>query len=212
MDPALALCSVFRLVAMVQKRMRLGGECASSSQRAPPLALDMGCRRSATEPESLTPSADRLIALRRRRRNVFERLTVMFSSLGLFKKTRCPDIQNCKRTNCLFSHSQDTPAEPAALNIPIHAPKPQAQPQREQPKPTPSSSSLQTKTVPSKRTASELQTTNRTAAVEPPRKISKVGPTQKPRAIPTSTQTPVSSKMLGCCATICGDAQRVTHF
>jgi RNA exonuclease 1 len=120
----------------------------------------------------------------------------MFSSLGLFKRTKCPDIQNCKRTTCVFSHSQDAPAEPAALNIPIHAPKPQPQPQREKPKPTPSSSSLQAWTIPSKRTASELQTTNGTATVERPRKISKVGPAQNPGAVPTLTQTPVSSKPL----------------
>lgn len=137
----------------------------------------------------------------------------MFSSSGLFKKTRCPDIQNCKRTTCLFSHSQDTPAEPPALSIPIHASKPQPQPQREKIKPTPSSSALQTQTVPSKRAASELQTTNGIATAEPPRKISKIGPARNPGAIPTSTQTPVSYKPLDFRTAICvRNAQYVTHF
>lgn len=132
----------------------------------------------------------------------------MFSSLGLFKKTRCPDIQNCKRTTCIFSHSQDAPAEPAALNIPIYASKSQPQPQKEKTKPTPSSSSLQTQRVPSKRPASELQT----LTIEPPRKISKVGTTKKPGAIPTSTQTSVSAKLLDTHATNrVRNAQDVTH-
>ena len=117
----------------------------------------------------------------------------MFSSLGLFKKTKCPDIENCKRPTCIFSHSEDTPAEPAALDIPIHASKPQPQPQKEKAKPTPSSSSLKTQAVPSKRPASQLQT----PTVGPPRKISKVGAARNPSAVPTSTQTPVSSKSLG---------------
>lgn len=136
----------------------------------------------------------------------------MFSTLGLFKKTRCPDAQNCKRTTCLFSHSQDTPAEPPALNIPIHTPKPQPQPRREQPKPTPSSSSSQNRTVPSKRAASEFQTTNGITTAEPPRKISKFGPTQRPGAVSTSTRTSVSSKLLDCCTTIRGNTQNVTHL
>lgn len=118
----------------------------------------------------------------------------MFSSLGLFKKTRCPDIQNCKRTTCIFSHTQDAPAEPTALNIPVNAPQPQPQlqPRKERPTPTPSSSALQTRSVPSKRSSSELQT----PAVGPPRKISKVGPTKNPSAVPTSTQTSVSPQPL----------------
>ena len=139
-------------------------------------------------------------------------LTPMFSSLGLFKKTRCPDIQNCKRTTCLFSHSQDVPAEPTPLDIPIHTPKPQLQPQREQPKPTPSSSSPRNQTIPSKRAASELQTTNGITTVEPPRKISKVGTARRPGAVPTSTQTYVSSKLLDYCTMIRGNAQDVTHL
>lgn len=132
----------------------------------------------------------------------------MFSTLGLFKKTRCPTIQDCKRTNCPFSHSQDTPAEPPALNIPVHTPKPRPQPQKErkeQPKPTPSSSSLQNLRVPSKRAVSELQTAGGIAAIEPPRKLSKVGLAQKPGAVPTPAQTPVSPKLLGCCTTIRGN-------
>lgn len=121
----------------------------------------------------------------------------MFSSLGLFKETRCPDIQNCKRTPCLFSHSQDTLAEPAALDIPIQTPKPRPQPRREQPRPTPSSSSsLQNQTIPSKRAASELQTANGIATVEPPRKISKIGTARKPGAVPTSAQISVSPRLL----------------
>ena len=116
-------------------------------------------------------------------------LTVMFSSLGLFKKTKCPDIQHCKRTTCVFSHDQGTTTEPVALDIPIHAPKPQPQPQKEKPVPNPSSSSTRSQTVPSKRPASELQT----STVGPPRKISKVGSAQKPGVVPTLTQTHVRS-------------------
>lgn len=139
--------------------------------------------------------------------------TVMFSSTGLFKKTRCPDIQNCKRTTCLFSHSQDASAEPPALNIPIHASRPQPQPQREKLKPASSSSALWTQTVPSKRAASELQTANGIVTAEPPRKISKIGPARNPGAVPTSTQTPVSYKPPNFRTTICvRNAQDITHF
>ena len=123
----------------------------------------------------------------------------MFSSLGLFKKTKCPDIQNCKRTTCIFSHSQGAPAESAALDIPIRASKSEPQPQKGKQKHTPSSSSLRVQTVPSKRT---LQTTDGAATVEPPRKVSKVGPTRNPGAVPTLTQTPVSSKLLGTRTTV----------
>lgn len=113
----------------------------------------------------------------------------MFTSLGLFGKTKCPDIQNCKRSSCLFSHNPDAPAGPEPLEIPIHATKPQPQPQKEKPKPTPSSS-VRAPTIPSKRSASEIRTANGVAAVEPPRKISRVGSAKNSSAIPTSSQTP----------------------
>ena len=139
----------------------------------------------------------------------------MFSTLGLFKKTRCPAIQNCERTNCPFSHSQSTPAEPPALNIPIHTPEPQPQPRKErkeQPKPTPSSSSLQNLRVPSKRAASELQTGGGIAAIEPPRKISKVGPAQNFGAVPKPAQTPVSPEILDRRTTIRDNTRYATHL
>ena len=129
----------------------------------------------------------------------------MFSSLGLFKKTKCPDLQHCKRTTCIFSHDQDATIEPVALDIPIHASKPQPQPQKEKPVPGPSSSSTRAQTVPSKRPASELQT----STVGPPRKISTVGSAQKPGAVPTLTQTHVSSDTHT--TTRAHDAQDVTH-
>lgn len=184
---------------------------AEESEAVSPGAFPRGVLGDPRMRLNFPSSTPRLLGRGKTRKGASEGLTTMFSSLGLFKKTRCPDIQNCKRASCLFSHSQNTPAEPMALNIPIHAPKPKPEPQREQLKPTPSSSSLQTKAVPSKRAASHLQTTSRIAAIEPPRKISKVGSTRNPGAVPTSTQTPVSSQPLGCYATICGNAQDVTH-
>lgn len=130
----------------------------------------------------------------------------MFTSLGLFKKTRCPDIQNCERTTCLFSHSPDAPADPPALEIPIHVSKPYPQPQKDKQKPAPSPFASQIRAIPSKRAASEIQTAVG-SAIEPPRKISKVGPSKKPGAIPTSTQTSVSSKSAELRSAIC-DRQR----
>ena len=115
----------------------------------------------------------------------------MFTNLGLFKKTRCPNLQTCTRTTCLFSHDPGLSAEPPTLNIPVHAPKPTPQVQKEKPAPTPSSSS-RTQTIPSKRSASEIQNTNKFAAVGPPRKTSKVGSTRNSGPIPTSTHTSVS--------------------
>ena len=132
----------------------------------------------------------------------------MFSSLGLFKKTKCPDIQNCKRTTCVFSHDEDATTEPAALDIPTHASNPQPRLHKEKAVPTPSSSSQRAQTVPSKRAASELQT----PAVGPPRKISKVGSAQNPGAVPTLSQTPVSHRPLDTRATTrVRNAQDVTH-
>ncbi|KAJ6628711.1 hypothetical protein B0H10DRAFT_1988935 [Mycena sp. CBHHK59/15] len=51
----------------------------------------------------------------------------MFSSLRLFQQIACPDLRECTRPNCLFSHRTDLPPQPP-LVPPTAAPQPTAGP------------------------------------------------------------------------------------
>lgn len=123
----------------------------------------------------------------------------MFTSLGLFKKTRCPDIQNCKRTTCLFSHTPGAPHEPPPLMIPIDVPKPRPQVYKRNSNPNPEP--FHTQTIPSKRSSSDIQTANGTPPIEPPRKLSKLGTTQKSITVATSSVSPIPNCILRCTPT-----------
>ncbi|TFK55937.1 hypothetical protein OE88DRAFT_1621054 [Heliocybe sulcata] len=113
----------------------------------------------------------------------------MFSLLGLFQKLPCPDRNNCKRPQCLFSHRPDA-SETLSLNIPVDEPKPT-------PAAGPSTSTSANLTVPAKRPALSQpdllrrpgSASNGNAAPEPPRKLQKTGPVSKPVAVPTATTT-----------------------
>ncbi|KAG6873752.1 hypothetical protein C0995_011571 [Termitomyces sp. Mi166 len=85
----------------------------------------------------------------------------MFSSVGLFQSLACPDGPECARTPCLFSHRHPVPPPPA-LSIPLKsAPAP---------------------TVPAKRSSSPAK-----PPAEPPRKLQKLAPPQRP--LPASHST-----------------------
>lgn len=112
--------------------------------------------------------------------------TVMFSSLGLFANLACPAGLQCLRPSCLYSHRSDLPL-PHSLNIPI-----------EKPKATPRPNHVAT-TIPAKRAATHTPATHFPAsstvagpssissnATEPPRKLQRLGVTEK-RVTATST-------------------------
>jgi hypothetical protein len=115
----------------------------------------------------------------------------MFTTLGLFHKTRCPDRQNCKRPNCIFSHRPDLPQEPA-LNIPVYVPKQQQQ------NPQPTSS------IPLKRPL-DTPAINGSSSYEPPSKAQRVGTTQRPLSVPTASQSSVSPMQFALLGTCSGD-------
>ncbi len=120
----------------------------------------------------------------------------MFSTLGLFRNLSCPQKDTCSLQNCLYSHSPNLP-NPRPLNF-------------VQATPVASTSSTPTKTraksvviVPAKRPAtSPIKKTPASASAEPPTKLQKVGPTQRPTAVPSATRTEVSvGESLQCCPT-----------
>ncbi|KAL0949464.1 hypothetical protein HGRIS_009518 [Hohenbuehelia grisea] len=130
----------------------------------------------------------------------------MFSSLGLFQGLQCPQSSNCSRQTCLFNHSSDL-KPPPSLQIPVDEPK--------QPSSSQSSSAATTVAAPApsapvrslaksgpaphtKRTlpAASSQSQFKGAGFsslngpgEPPRKLQKLGPTQRPVALPTASHT-----------------------
>ena len=108
----------------------------------------------------------------------------MFSPLGLFKNLPCPQPDGCTRQNCLYSHSPNTPKQ-RPLNLVPHRQLSSIQ--------STSRSATQSKpqeTVPAKRPAiSPVKSSP--ISTEPPRKLQKVGPTQQPLAIPSTSTTEV---------------------
>ncbi|KAI0750713.1 Rexo1 protein [Daedaleopsis nitida] len=122
----------------------------------------------------------------------------MFSSLGLFHNLPCPEKQHCKRPNCVFSHRPDLTQIPVT-HVPVDLPKHAnastgvAQSFTSQPVAGPST------VVPAKRSISSPlrpQAPRNGASSEPPRKLLRTGPPQRPVAVPvgattTSTGAPV---------------------
>ncbi|KAJ7507912.1 Rexo1 protein [Mycena galericulata] len=94
----------------------------------------------------------------------------MFSSLRLFQQLACPDIPQCQRSNCLFSHRTDLPPPPT-LVIPVD------QPVRSASSPS---------TIPAKRSVPSASVPGPSAPQEPPRKQQKIALN---RAVPTTQQT-----------------------
>lgn len=104
----------------------------------------------------------------------------MFSALGLFRNLPCPQLDTCKRPNCLYSHSPKT-FNPKPLNlVPRRQPVASGSASRSAAQAKPS------ETVPAKRPAISPIKSDPTSA-EPPRKLQKVGPTQRPVAVKPST-------------------------
>ncbi|OBZ70194.1 RNA exonuclease 3 [Grifola frondosa] len=116
----------------------------------------------------------------------------MFPTLGLFQSLPCPDKQQCRRLNCIYSHRPDITQTPV-VHIPVDTPKATPQPastfvastSKVQQSPKSSTS------IPAKRTISSplrAGTSNGTVVVEPPRKLQRTGPVQRPGAISTAPQ------------------------
>ncbi len=134
----------------------------------------------------------------------------MFPTLGLFQKLPCPEKPKWKRPNCLFSHRDDVTEVPT-VRVPVDVPKlPQATTRAHLSTPPPVASSSKTQipipgkstSIPAKRSINSplraAGSSNGTAVshgVEPPAKLQRVGTAQRPTAIPTATQTTVSSPL-----------------
>src|SRR5689334_6269377 len=90
---------------------------------------------------------------------------VMFKSNSLFQGVQCPDLHNCNRANCLFSH-KEIPLPP--LRLPIE--EPIAKPILKPSLPIPGPSHV----VPAKRTTPAAQARpSIRPPIEPPRKLQK---------------------------------------
>ncbi|KAI0081741.1 ribonuclease H-like protein [Panus rudis PR-1116 ss-1] len=121
----------------------------------------------------------------------------MFPTLGLFQKLPCPEKDSCQRVNCIFSHDPNLPPPPT-IKIPVEAAiKPVA------PGASTTSSSKPATTTPIPKTSfphkSVVPPHKRPLATssvgaehgstsEPPKKLQRVGPTQRPIAVPTGIQ------------------------
>jgi hypothetical protein len=126
---------------------------------------------------------------------VNEPSTIMFSALGLFYNLACPRKDTCKRETCVFSHGTDLPPPPS-LFVPVEEPKAS----------TADSAHINNSTVvPAKRPAANPQprtvslsstSSNANAIGEPPRKIQKLGLTQKRASLPAPSYTSVSAMLL----------------
>ncbi|TFK75814.1 hypothetical protein BDN72DRAFT_831251 [Pluteus cervinus] len=102
----------------------------------------------------------------------------MFSSLGLFQSLPCPYKSSCTRTKCLFSHKPETQSPSYIIAVPDN--------------PTPQQST--SSNVPAKRALpalarpSGLSSPSTSSSLEPPRKLQKIGSSQKPAAVSSAVQ------------------------
>ena len=101
----------------------------------------------------------------------------MFATLGLFSSLPCPERSSCSRPNCLFSHSADIPPQ-RQLVLPKPTP---AKPTPAEPKPT---------LVPAKRPTAP------STPPEPPRKLQKVAPPQRPLPVQSSSRSEVGLSLV----------------
>ncbi|KAF5322365.1 hypothetical protein D9619_000791 [Psilocybe cf. subviscida] len=107
----------------------------------------------------------------------------MFTTLGLFNAVACPDRDACTRSSCLLSHSPDLPQPRGLARISV-APSPS--PSSSKPPPA---TPLKESVVPAKRPALISPVKAYKSAAEPPRKLQKVGPAQRPSALPGVSYT-----------------------
>jgi RNA exonuclease 1 len=105
----------------------------------------------------------------------------MFPTLRLFHNLACPDKNSCTRPTCLFSHRPDLPP-PLSLIVPF-----------EESKPSPSPSNNDGATVPAKRPVANSPLSNGSPIGEPPRKLQKLGSTQKQVAASSTSYTSVGA-------------------
>ncbi|KZT12482.1 Rexo1 protein [Laetiporus sulphureus 93-53] len=114
------------------------------------------------------------------------------SDLRLFNKLPCPDRQNCKRQNCIFSHQLGL-VEPPTVHIPVDLPK-------DTPKQSSAIASTSSHTqrsinaIPAKRSLSQqliANPSNGSSSSEPPRKLQRTGPIRRPIATLMYVQTGV---------------------
>jgi len=105
----------------------------------------------------------------------------MFSNLGLFKGLACPDHGSCSRSHCLYSHSLNIP-QPRALILPVPSTS-SISPAKGKGLENPKSS-----VVPAKRPAIASPIKGPPGSAEPPLKTQKIGPIQRPLAVPSATQ------------------------
>ncbi|KAF8974468.1 ribonuclease H-like domain-containing protein [Flammula alnicola] len=101
----------------------------------------------------------------------------MFANLGLFKDLACPERDTCARPHCIYSHSSDIP-QPRPL---IRLPPPSLS--------TPARKKSNDSVIPAKRPAVASPAKVTSISAEPPRKFQKVGPTQRPLAVPSASHT-----------------------
>ena len=124
----------------------------------------------------------------------------MFPTLGLFQSLPCPEKSYCQRSNCVFSHRPDITHIPVTA-VPVDAPKPAPAPapasasKASVSQPTPGYST----SIPTKRSVSSplrvAGPSNGTPSNEPPKKLLRTGPPQRPIAVPSGTQTTSVSAM-----------------
>jgi hypothetical protein len=117
------------------------------------------------------------LAKSRQTRRYRSPLATMFPSLRLFHNLACPNKNSCTRPTCLFSHRPDL-LPPPSLVVPFEESKPSA--------------STST-TVPAKRPIANSPLSTGSPIGEPPRKLQKLGSTQKQVAAPSTSYTAVSA-------------------
>ncbi|KAI0719584.1 Rexo1 protein [Cerioporus squamosus] len=128
----------------------------------------------------------------------------MFPTLGLFQTLPCPEKQLCTRSNCVFSHRPDLTQIPVTP-VPVDTPKPASAPaSASKPsasksyasQPTSSSTSIPAKRSVSSPLRAAAGPSNGTTSNEPPRKLLRTGPPQRPVAVPSGTRTSAMLKTL----------------
>jgi RNA exonuclease 1 len=121
----------------------------------------------------------------------------MFSSLGLFQTLQCPDNDNCRRTQCIFSHRLDLPPprqtqillrEPSSVESRISALKSQSTSQTVHVTRSPAATGTK-RAAPV--TPPLAGTSNGSPAGEPPRKLQKLNNAERSIAVPSATYTSV---------------------
>ncbi|KAI0774244.1 ribonuclease H-like protein [Fomes fomentarius] len=113
----------------------------------------------------------------------------MFPTLSLFQTLPCPEKPHCKRPNCLFSHRPDVTQIPVTPIL-VEVPKPSYAAASTS---APQITAEPTTSIPAKRSiSSPLRATapgDGSAAREPPRKLQRTGPPQRPVAVPSAPTT-----------------------